>query len=446
MTTPTTSDVVYPSNRKEVVNRILTDFLSLIPETDPFLRNSYINAILTAIGGANYDLYKTVQVLQAQMFPDTATGEFATIWGTYKNIIRNPATQSSGYINITGTVGATIPIATTMQADNGIQFITQNDSVLSIAVNSQDIALTFSGGIVTASTGTNDHNLSTGNMVTISGATPTDYNGAYEIVVVDAHTFTYDITTSPSSPATGTPIYSINCVSCAVQSVQYGSNTNLESGGEVLFSALLPGVDSVAYIQTDGIVGGEDIESDADYRNRYIYAYQNPVSFFNVAEIVTTARKISGVTRVWVETITPEVGQVTIYFVRDNDTDIIPTHSEVLDVYNEILLKIKPAHVSPDDVIVRAPTPVPVDFVFTSLLPNTPTMQTAITANLRQMFVEVSNVSTTLVQDAYRSAIFQTIDPATGRFVQSFTLSEPTGDITITEGQLAILGHITFPS
>lgn len=128
---------------------------------------------------------------------------------------------------------------------------------------------------------------------------------------------------------------------------------------------------------------------------------------------------------------------------RSSWQSIIPTAPEVEDVKDSILL-IKPAHAAENDVIVLAPVGVTVDFVFTSLAPNTTTMQSAVTASLNQFFREQTVVSETLDQDAYRSAIFNTIDPDTGDLVTSFELSSPVGDVIIQNGELPVLGTVNF--
>lgn len=48
------------------------------------------------------------------------------------------------------------------------------------------------------------HNYSNGYSVIISGAIQAEYNGTYTIAVVDDYTFTYTITGTPATPATGT--------------------------------------------------------------------------------------------------------------------------------------------------------------------------------------------------------------------------------------------------
>jgi len=63
--------------------------------------------------------------------------------------------------------------------------------------------LTRSGQVVTAGT-IEYHGWKSGTIVTITGATQTDYNGTFVITVVDDRTFTYTVSGSPATPATGT--------------------------------------------------------------------------------------------------------------------------------------------------------------------------------------------------------------------------------------------------
>jgi hypothetical protein len=48
------------------------------------------------------------------------------------------------------------------------------------------------------------HGLATGDYVTITGATQSDYNGIYQITVLSTTTFTYTVANTPVTPATGT--------------------------------------------------------------------------------------------------------------------------------------------------------------------------------------------------------------------------------------------------
>jgi len=147
-------------------------------------------------------------------------------------------------------------------------------------------------------------------------------------------------------------------------------------------------------------------------------------------------------------TITAErnvpLGTVNVYFTRDNDDSLIPSGSEVTTVKNK-LLEIIPANTSFDDLVVAAPVAVITDFVFSDLTPNTASLRTAVTANLQQFFRENTTVGQDIDQDAYRAAIFNSVDESTGAVVQTFSLSSPSADITIGSGEIGILGNITYP-
>lgn len=77
-------------------------------------------------------------------------------------------------------------------------YLDQNETIV-LNVSS----ITRVGAIATATT-TVPHYLSTGKSVTISGATETDYNGAFIVTVISATQFTYTVTGTPATPATGT--------------------------------------------------------------------------------------------------------------------------------------------------------------------------------------------------------------------------------------------------
>jgi len=54
-----------------------------------------------------------------------------------------------------------------------------------------------------------NHNLTTGTFVTVSGATPAEYNGTFSITVVDATSFTYTMTATPSGSASPVGSYKV---------------------------------------------------------------------------------------------------------------------------------------------------------------------------------------------------------------------------------------------
>jgi hypothetical protein len=73
-------------------------------------------------------------------------------------------------------------------------------------------SITRASSTATATT-TAPHGLSTGDVVVVSGATETEYNGNFVVTVTGASAFTYTVSGTPTTPATGTPVYATNGLS-----------------------------------------------------------------------------------------------------------------------------------------------------------------------------------------------------------------------------------------
>lgn len=430
----------FPENPNEIEQKAKADVQRELPETNPFLKNSMLGATITGYSFRVYDFYLQLSELEKQLFVQTATGEFLEMLGAWWGIVKTPATQSDGNIVVTGTATTIIPNGTTFSSSDGIQYLsTSSQTITATVVNVSSISRSGTTATVTTDT---DHKLSSFVDVTIAGANETDYNGVFEITVTGADSFSYEVANSPATPATGTITSTATTASVPIQSVTYGQLTNQSADSPLTLSSAISGADSTARADFLGVVGGTDIESDSDFRTRVIERVQNPVAMFNVAAIVNQAKTVPGVTRVFVQEVTPAAGQVTVYFLRDNDTPIIPGAGEVQDV-KDALLEIKPANTLDADVIVSAPTPITVDFDFNSLSPNTTSMQTAITTNLEELF-RITEVGVLIVEDDYRATIIKTVDREIGDKVSSFSLITPVSDITINSNEVAVLGTVTF--
>lgn len=426
---------------KEIDNRSKLDVQGELENSNPFLANSFLAALISANSGRFSEIYKQLQILTFQMFPDTATGEFAIRWGAYRNVEINAATQSRGSITAQGTLDSVIPINTALTYSNGQQYTSTEDAT--IVLNSNSVTSLIRSGMTAFVTTASEHNYASNISVTISGAAQSEYNVTAPIVVTSPTQFNYQISGSPITPATGVIFASANTATVPVLSVGFGQSNNLDSGSALTFSSLLAGVNNTAYVQADGLTGGADIESPIDFKSRYLYLYRNPNTPFNVSEITRLAKTVSGVTRVFVQPITPGLGQVTVYFTRDNDVNIIPSGQDVINVKN-VLLTIMPVEVADYNLIVNAPDARIVDFVFSSIVPDTTTMRTAISNNLIQAFKEQTSVDVYVPSQLYTSAIYETIDTDTGDRLQSYSLISPSGDIPISGGSIAVLGNISF--
>lgn len=431
--------IKFPTFRN-LVDRSRSDVRSQLPDSDPTVFGSFIRAIVDSCASRSYDLTLLINQALIQFFPQTATGTYLNNWGGYEDLELNPATVASGYVVFTGTTGTAIPVNTLLNSSDSNVYLTQAGA--SIATNVFSIASITRSGTTATATATG-HPLATGVSLTVSGAGETEYNGAFDITVIDANTFSFEVTGSPSTPATGTIIGTIASARVLVKSQLSGQAFNLDSGAVLSLNAAITNVDTNSYAQYEGVLGGADIETQEEYRVRILESRANPVSNFNEFAIVKQAKKVSGVTRVFVKIITPNVGDVTVYFFRDNDTNPIPTASEITTVKNKII-EILPATSDPTNVYVIAPTIVTTAFTFSAISPNTPTMQAAITANLTAFFEDRAEFEVNITEDQYRSAIIETQDTATGEFLDSFTLTTPTTDIAITTGEIAGLGNVTY--
>lgn len=434
------ADLNFPT-LNDIVKRMQTDFQNELPQSNPYLPNSYIKAFITSLAGRFYENYNQLNSAVNDLYPNTSEDEFVELWGKIFQIFPRVATQAEGNVTSTGIIGTIIPAGTILVNSNGDQYTSLN--TVTIESVTLGVSLNRTGNVVTANTGTNKHYFATNTFVTISGATTSEFNGNYQIIALDDYNFTYTLVTIPTE-VTDTATANSNLANIQIQSNDFGSDQNLSSGEDLDYLTLIPGVtNNKAYVQIDGVTGGQDAETSDEYRERILFRFAYPVAQFSSSAIEAQAFLIEGVTRVWVQSITPQVGQVTIYFVRDNDPTIIPTASEVQQVRDSILL-IQPASTNPNDIIVAAPQPVYITFNFLSISPDTDGIKNAVKANLQQYFLDNAGVDDNLLQLGYNSAIFNTIDPNTGQKVTSFSLSSPTGDIGIDKNQIGILQDVLF--
>ena len=107
------------------------------------------------------------------------------------------------------------------------------DTTISSLTGAQSVSsITRSGSTATVTTGS-AHNLVTGAEITMSGATQTEYNVTAIVTVTGPTTFTYTVSGSPATPATGSPVYTVT-------NYLYGDIAS--GGGVTLGKGLLPPV------------------------------------------------------------------------------------------------------------------------------------------------------------------------------------------------------------
>jgi len=430
----------------EILNQIRADIAADIPEIDPTIFGSMTRGFGDGLGNRAFDLQLIIQQLEKMLFPQTAIDEFLERWAAYEGITRNAAEGSDGPVTFEGTVGKTLDAGDKVSAETGVVYslkagITFANQLISVT------SLTRVGSVVTAVT-SSEHQFASNISIDILGANESEYNGTFVITVISETEFTYEITGTPSTPATGTITADFDGAfgeveSDVVNDSESGVNVNLANGAKLTLASPEIGINPTARVQYLGITGGADIESNESLFNRTQQSRSNPVANFNPAAITKECLKVPGVTRVKVKRITPHVGAVTVLFVRDNDSNIIPDAGEVQDV-RDVLLAILPAQTPEAWLYTLAPTPVTTNYTFTSISPDTPTMRSSIIESLNSFYRNSVEFETDISEDKYRSAIIDTVDPETGQSLSSFTLSTPSGDITVDDLEIGVLGSVNF--
>lgn len=448
--------IEYPSF-ETLVQIARAEMRNQLPEVDPAVFGSFVRALLDSNAAANAAVVQTVRDLERQAFPQTAQGEFLDVWAGYEGLERRAATASSGKVVFAGAASTFIPLGTELTSSTGVPFkttavgtVVQTDITIS--------SLTRVGLTVTAET-VADHNLATGQSVTIFGADQSEYNGTFTIVAIDRDTFSYVITGLPSTPATGSVIYAqATFVNVPVRAETPGAAGNIASGGSMTLNTAITGLtSSIALVDAEAVTGGADIENDADLRERVLLSRSILEGVFTPDQITLAALSVAGNTRVFVvrpsngvavtpvDGFVPAPGQTAIYILRDDDDNILPNTATLAQTKEAIIAQAGlPANTAIDDVFVSAPTLVPIDILFASITPDTPTMRTAIGAQLAAFFTDSAQFETDIPLRDIECAVQGTRDEQTGQVLAAFTINAPVGNTTIGNGEIATLGDVTY--
>ncbi|MCK5018517.1 MAG: baseplate J/gp47 family protein [Candidatus Peribacteraceae bacterium] len=435
--------LILPDIAKTVIQRIRTDVQGELPNSNPSLKQALITAIIDGYGTRIFDVYYQLKQLVKQLFPFDAVDEFLQFWADIKDLDPEGANAAKGNVTFTGTLGSTIPISTVLTVGT-IEYTT--DLAIDITAKNFSVdSLTAFGGVATCVL-FDDHEFATGVEVVISGVAEDGYNGTHTIEVDGNKSFTFPVDVGVTSPATGTIEVDADTASVGVTADlttvdQNGIETNQDGGVDLVLQVSIPGVNDTATTQYEGLQGGSNAQTDDEYREDVLYAWQNPLTPFNPNNIESIAKKVDGVTRVFVDEVTPAAGQVTIYHVRDNDESIIPSAAEVQEVRDEIL-KIKPANTIDEDVITPIIEGVPIDITISDVVPELPSMRTAIEDTIRSYYRGALSKGDDHDPERLRSAIYQTFDVSSAQRLLSFDLDQPTSVEPVSDSQIAIEGNV----
>lgn len=174
--------------------------------TDVQLRLGYTQ-YSTGITGQVNTLMNYSGSTSETLFAAAGTKIYNTSTSTATEALTGLSSDKFQYVNISNTGGHYL------SAVNGIDpaLIYNGTDWVKVANTSSVFGITSITHVTNVATLTTSapHGLITGNQVTITGATPTAYNGTYVITVTGTSTFTYTMASSPATNATSVGAYSV---------------------------------------------------------------------------------------------------------------------------------------------------------------------------------------------------------------------------------------------
>ncbi|GHD60430.1 baseplate J/gp47 family protein [Jeongeupia chitinilytica] len=229
-----------------------------------------------------------------------------------------------------------------------------------------------------------------------------------------------------------------------------GPAGNTAAGETMTLVSPVGGVAAQGTVAGAGLTGGVDAESVDEIRGRVIAARRNGGQVGKSGDWELWALEVPGVTRAWAAPQLLGLGEITVFFVRDDDTDgIFPDAAEQAAMKTWLEANGTPF----GEVWGASPKPKPVDFSI-RLAPDSPALRDAVLASLQSVFaLEAAPVArytdgttvlpvagVTLPLTHFAEAISTTV----GEF--DHDLIAPSADVVCEVGELAQLGTVTWTS
>lgn len=272
------------------------------------------------------------------------------------------------------------------------------------------------------------HGLTTGNSVTIWGAYPSNYNGTFTITVTGATTFTYVMTSAPTSNAS--PVgYLITPSSTASNFT--GAIDDRWSGGSIGGILVVSnGVDSPCYWDGDASTKLREIPGwNSAWTCKVIKPFKNYLIALDVTKsgsrkgsmVKWSAASVSGALPIsWDENdVTKDAGESTLSETPDNLVDALPL-GDALIIYKERSCYAMRYIGTP---FVFQFTRIPGDYgmLYRGCAVDTPVGHVVMTAG--DIVVNTGQVMTSIADGAIRRYIFNNIN--TSNYKRAFVTSNP---------------------
>ncbi|UNM95659.1 baseplate J/gp47 family protein [Ignatzschineria rhizosphaerae] len=234
----------------------------------------------------------------------------------------------------------------------------------------------------------------------------------------------------------------INEIIVSVESVNAGVNQNVKKGEFLSFIKPILYVQNVA--EVIDISGGSDIESMAQFRERYIFFCQYPPMGGNEFDYVRWMRENSGVSRAWCFPRVRGGNTVGVAWVYDDRNEILPTSIDVasvtgyLDKHKHPITNGWTGSPAGAEVIYIPLKLKPINLII-KLIPDTLLLR----ENVRDSLEKAINADAAPSKSLPRTHLSQAISNSAGEY--DHRLISPTADeIVAGEFELLVLGKIEW--
>lgn len=238
---------------------------------------------------------------------------------------------------------------------------------------------------------------------------------------------------------------SANIASVHITAENTGSSYNADAGSALIFISPIAGINTDATVDSGGIVGGADADTDEQYRNRILSRKRQPPDGGNAAAYIGWMLEVDGVTRAWTFPQLYGKGTIGATFVKDNASPIIPTDADIENVRNYIVehsdsatgKKIGCPVTADPGLFVIKPEPLAVNFKIKTSPYNSVTvssMRDRISDLIQQRGAPNSTITI--------SQMYEAITAATGE-VASVIIS-PVADVSASYQQVPVVGDVVI--
>ncbi len=226
-----------------------------------------------------------------------------------------------------------------------------------------------------------------------------------------------------------------------------GSGGNLVAGASVSLVTAVPGINATGVVQSPGLTGGVDLESEDAFRARYLARIRRPPQGGDATDYVAWVQQSGvGTTRVWSLPLNRGPGTCDVICMIDSRANPIPTATDIA----EIQAYLSPLRPVTGDCIIFAPTPDPFAVTIRNLTIGSGSAVAVVRASINAAIADM------LLRDATPPGAYGVAFPGVEQLsrlvaaiqgapgVVYFDLVSPTADVTHASGHIAVAAPAIF--